>query len=87
MDPDIFRREVLERLDQIVLLLQRGNESRSSVKVSTSARGVDIEAKSYADGMIDQAGREAVDQWLVARDALNDAGVAAFEKTVKALGR
>lgn len=86
MDPE-FTRALLERLDQIVLLLQRGNESRSSVKVATSARGVDVEAKSYADGLVDQAGREAVEQYLAARNALNDAGVAAFEKTAKALGR
>ena len=86
MDPD-FKAEVLRRLDQIVLLLQRGQESRSSVQVSSSARGVDVTAKSYADGLIDQAGREAVDQWLTARDALNDSGAAAFEKTLKSASR
>lgn len=82
-----FRTQVIQRLDTIIMLLQRNSESRSSVAVSTSARGVDVVAKSYADGLIDQAGKEAVDQWLAARDALNDAGVAAFEKTAKALTR
>ena len=81
-----FRQQVLARLDTIIMLLQRGAESRSSVQVATSARGVDVVTKSYADGLVEQAGKEAVDQWLAARDALNDAGAAAFGKTVKALG-
>jgi len=76
---------VLERLDAIIILLQRGAESRSSVEVSTSTRGTDIKAKSYADGLVDQAGTEAADTYLKVKERLVEQGVEAFQRTVKAL--
>ena len=77
---------ILERLDRIIVLLERqGGESRSSVTIGSTSAGLIV--KSYADGLTERAGQEAVEEYIRTRDALNNQGVAAMDKTAKALGR
>lgn len=75
--------KIIERLDK--LLERAGGESRSSVTIGSTSAGLIV--KSYADGMTERAGTEATQEFLRTRSALNNEGVAAIEKTVRALGR
>lgn len=85
--------EILAKLDvliagqqRMIALLERAGESRSSVEIGSTSLGVKV--KSYADGRTQEAGREALDEFIRSRDGLRNAGdTAAFEKTAKALSR
>lgn len=83
MEPD-FRALLLQRLDMIIALLQRG-EARSSAQVNSSTRGSDLTVKSYADGYAKDATEDAVEQYLRGREILNDAVVGDLQKSLAAL--
>jgi len=88
-----MQQDILAKLDaliagqqRMIALLERAGDSHSSVEIGSTSLGVKV--KSYADGKTHDAGREALDEFIRSRDALRNAGdTAAFEKTVKALGR